>query len=217
MDDPKGHRQVASVAWLMIRMIFLTIVAEICDAQKYRNYYVDLGGFPECAAANCITSRQLSPSRLGCLEANLTTDCFCSTAVTPLACAPSGPSDEDNCWFELEDWFAGVCGKAGRTAPVIAASGVPACIHDCVFFWLASQGCRTRTRNCFCALPRRVTVDAAEGCLSRNCSSSEQNTFKPAVWRDTICTLGPADASGGEHHDSKLPKWTPLRYREKSP
>src|SRR5205814_2624922 len=82
---------------------------------QYRAYsgkdvLVNLTDFPQCAAVNCVKSDALSPSRLGCTEQTLTTSCLCETAVKPLACSPSGPSDQDSCWYNLENWFAGVCG-----------------------------------------------------------------------------------------------------------
>ena len=52
---------------------------------------VNVTGFPTCAYANCITSDQLSPSRLGCVAAELTTDCLCNNASTPLARRSVGP------------------------------------------------------------------------------------------------------------------------------
>jgi hypothetical protein len=145
---------------------------------------VNITGFPPCAVANCITSNQLSPSRIGCVASTLTTDCLCNNASTPLACAPSGPSDQDNCWCDLEDWFAGVC--QGSVA-LIELATVPQCMQSCVSDYLAEQGCHTQTRNCFCILPRQPLIDATASCLSQNCLKKMQSSFSPTTWHDNTC------------------------------
>jgi hypothetical protein len=64
---------------------------------------INITDFPTCAYTNCITSDQLDPSRLGCVEPELTPDCLCSRVLTLLSRSPEGPSDQDNCWSDLED------------------------------------------------------------------------------------------------------------------
>jgi len=148
---------------------------------------VNITGFPLCAYTNCITSDQLLPSRLGCVEPELTTSCFCTQAVTPLSCAPGGPSDESNCWFELEDWFAGACNKS---VPLIDPTTLPECARDCVLTFLINEGCASTTRNCFCILPRAPIVQAATNCWAANCSKKKVPPFSPSSWHDNICSLG---------------------------
>lgn len=157
---------------------------------------INISNFPECAYTSCITSDQLSPSRLGCVEPELTTDCFCCKAPTPLSCSPEGPSDQDNCWASLEDWFAGVC---NGSVALIDASTMPECIQDCVFNFLKTEGCATQTRNCFCIIPRNPIVQAATACYAANCTKKKASSFSPAEWHDNICNLGetPAYDQGG--------------------
>jgi hypothetical protein len=165
--------------------------ARLLEARNSTFYgQVNITGFPACAVANCITSDQLSPSRLGCIAPELTTDCLCINASTPLACAPSGPSDQDNCWYYLENWFAGVC--QGSVA-LIEPATMPQCIQSCVLDYLVEQGCPTQTRNCFCILPRQPLLDATVSCLSQNCLKKLQSSFSPTTWHDNTCLLGHTD------------------------
>lgn len=160
---------------------------------------IDVTNFPSCAVANCITSNQLSPSRLGCVAPQLTTDCLCHNASTPLACAPSGPSDQDNCWYELEDWFAGAC---QGSVPLLDSKSMPDCIESCVLSYISTAGCATHTRNCFCIIPRQPLVDAVSSCLSQNCLKKMQSSFSPAPWRDEICKLGQTGDYNQDSYDS---------------
>ena len=164
---------------------------------------VNISNFPRCATANCITSQQFSPSRLGCIEETLDTECFCKEAPTPLSCAPSGPSDENNCWYEMEDWFAGVCN--GSVAQVNGAT-VPECTRTCIFAALSTLGCRSPTRNCFCILSRQPVIDAAKSCLSHNCARKMRSSFSPESWRDTICKLGEVDVYDQARYDRYIRK-----------
>ncbi len=160
-------------------------------AKNESNYYgeVDISAFPSCAATNCITSKQFSPSRIGCTSAQLTTDCLCHKAPAPLACSPTGPSDEDNCWYQLEDWFSGACG--GNVTMVDPAT-LPECAEKCVLIALSTMGCRSPTRNCLCILGRQPLVDAVNSCVAQNCAKKMQSSFSPASWRDDICKTGQA-------------------------
>jgi len=148
---------------------------------------INITDFPKCAYTNCITSDQLSPSRLGCVEPELTLDCLCSQALTPLSCSPEGPSDQDNCWSDLEDWFAGTC---NRSVPLIDRATMPECIQDCVLDFFTTEGCPALTRNCFCILPRAPIIQAATSCYSANCTKKKQSSFSPSSWHDDICDSG---------------------------
>jgi len=150
---------------------------------------VDITAFPSCATANCITSQQFSPSRLGCNSAQLTKDCFCHKAPAPLSCSPTGPSDENNCWYQLEDWFSGACD--GNVTMVDSAT-IPQCAQQCVLIDLSGLGCRSLTRNCLCILGRQPVVDAVSSCVGMNCAKKMQSSFSPANWRDDICKTGNA-------------------------
>jgi hypothetical protein len=165
---------------------------------------IDITTFPSCAYTNCITSNQLSPARLGCVEPELTTSCLCSQAPTPLACSPEGPSDEDNCWSDLEDWFAGAC---NGSVPQVEAATMPECIQDCVFTFVRNEGCPAATRNCFCILPATPIVKAGTDCWSANCSRKKVPSFEPSSWHDDICDLGSAvdyDQSGYDEYLTKV-------------
>ncbi|KAK4207278.1 hypothetical protein QBC37DRAFT_456065 [Rhypophila decipiens] len=164
---------------------------------------IDATGFPPCAVTSCITSNQLSPSRLGCSGTpHLTTDCLCKEAPTPLQCVPSAPSDEDNCWYDAEDWFAGAC---SGVVPEINARTIPQCMQQCMFAQLSTMGCRNPTRNCFCVLDRKALLDAASNCLTgNNCVKKMQSSFQPDAWRDTICKLGETDSYDQEGYDKYI-------------
>lgn len=148
---------------------------------------IDFDSLPECARPYCNSTAALSPSRLGCIDATTTKDCFCKTAVAPLACVPSGPSSEDNCWYSVEDWFAGQC---DNSVPLIPADSMPSCLHDCAINWLRGKGCRTDTRNCFCKLDGRELVTAVDQCRKSGCMKHMQPGFDTAFWREQICSQG---------------------------
>lgn len=154
---------------------------------------VNITAFPSCARASCIISQQFSPSRIGCNSAELTTDCLCHKAPAPLSCSPSGPSDENNCWYQLEDWFSGACG--GNVTMVDPAT-IPECAQKCVFIALSGMGCRNPSRNCLCILDPQPVVDAAGSCVAQNCAKNMkmQPPFSAASWRDDICKVGQAAA-----------------------
>jgi hypothetical protein len=166
---------------------------------------INITNFPSCAYTSCITSDQLSPAQLGCIEPNLTTSCLCSQAPTPLACFPEGPSDQDNCWPTLEDWFAGACDDS---VPQIEPATMPECIQDCVFTFLRNKGCGpATTRNCFCILPATPVVKAAADCWSANCSRKKVPSFEPDSWHNYICALGSTadyDQSGYDGYLTKV-------------
>jgi hypothetical protein len=160
---------------------------------------VNITDFPACAYPNCITSDQLSPSRLGCVESQLTTDCLCEQAPTPLSCSPKGPSDQDNCWADLEDWFAGTC---NNNVPPLNSSTMPECVQDCILNFLKNEGCHAQTRNCFCILPRSPIIQAATTCYSANCTKKKASSFSPAEWHDNICNLGETASYDQKGYDS---------------
>jgi hypothetical protein len=165
---------------------------------------INIADFPKCAYTNCITSDQLDPSRLGCVEPELTPDCLCSQAPTPLSCSPEGPSDQDNCWYLLEDWFAGTC---NRSVPLIDRATMPECIQDCVLNFLGTEGCHAPTRNCFCILPRAPLIQAATSCYSANCTKKKESSFSPLSWHDNICDEGSTadyDQAGYDGHLSMV-------------
>ena len=171
-------------------------------------YYgsVNITGFPQCAYANCITSNQFSPSKLGCLDATLTTNCLCSKAATPLACSPKRPNDEDNCWWELEDWFKGICGSNIYT---VSEKTLPPCMHTCTFTTLVDAGCHTFSRNCLCILDEQTIVNSLNACMAKNCKLSHRMIpeFSPADWRDSICKLATVpdyDMAAFDRYDKKV-------------
>ncbi|KAK3377095.1 hypothetical protein B0T24DRAFT_620450 [Lasiosphaeria ovina] len=162
---------------------------------------IDISAFPSCAAASCIKSEQFSPSRIGCNSAKLTTDCLCHKAPTPLACSPEGPSDENNCWYQLEDWFSGACD--GNVTMVDPAT-IPQCAQKCTFVTLSSLGCRSPTRNCLCILGRQPVIDAVGSCVAQNCAKKMQGSFSSASWRDDICKTGQAGAYDQDAYDKYI-------------
>jgi hypothetical protein len=164
---------------------------------------INITTFPSCAYTNCITSDQLSPARLGCIEPELTASCLCDQAPTPLSCSPEGPSDQDNCWPDLEDWFAGAC---NGSVPQVDPATMPACIQDCVFTYLRNEGCAAATRNCFCILPAAPVVKAAADCWSANCSRKKVPSFSPESWHDDICDLGNTTEYDQSGYDAYLTK-----------
>lgn len=187
--------------WLKLALLLLlgAVNSEQSSApiKKYRllkergnkTYFgqVDITNFPSCAYTSCIASNQLSPARLGCTEPELTTSCLCNKAPTPLSCSPEGPSDQDNCWFELEDWFAGAC---NGSVPLVDPETLPECSRNCVLTLLKNEGYPVATRNCFCILPRVPVLKAATDCWAANCSKKKVPSFAPATWHDNICALG---------------------------
>jgi hypothetical protein len=142
---------------------------------------------PDCAKPYCNVSAALSPSRLGCIEQTLTKACLCEKAVTPLACVPTGPSSEDNCWYDSENWLAGQCDKK---VPVVPKTSMPACVQDCAINWMRKKGCRTDSRNCFCKLEGKELVAAVEQCKKASCMRHMSPGFDVAFWRDQVCAQG---------------------------
>lgn len=148
---------------------------------------MDLDSIPKCAQPYCNSTAAWSPSRLGCIGSTLTKDCFCKEAVTPLNCVPSGPSSEDNCWYDVEDWFAGQCSEE---VALISTHSMPECLRDCALNWLHGEGCLTDTRNCFCKLDGRAVVTMADKCRSAGCAKHMLPKFDAAFWREQICSQG---------------------------
>jgi hypothetical protein len=152
---------------------------------------VSLTYFPACANASCVTSGLLSPSRLGCTTPTLTQNCLCNVAVAPLKCAAIGPSDQDNCWFELESWFESVC----PTTKMLDPKDMPPCLWNCTIDAIVRQGCPSNsnfgsvTVNCFCELKDQAVINAAQSCMQSVCKSSNQY-FNVTSWRDNICLQG---------------------------
>lgn len=146
---------------------------------------INFDNFPECAKPHCNSSSSLSPSRIGCVETILTKDCLCTVAVTPLSCVPSGPSSEENCWYDVEDWFAGQC---DRNVALVPTASMPSCMADCTMTWLHTKGCRTDTRNCFCKLDGNEIVNAAEKCRRSGCMKHMQPGFNVPFWREQMCS-----------------------------
>ncbi|KAF3907475.1 hypothetical protein AA313_de0200102 [Arthrobotrys entomopaga] len=129
------------------------------------NATVDLSTIPKCAVANCITSDAWIPSRLGCLTGNLTYECFCQTAVAPLTCSPTPPDEDDNCFYELSTWFAGICGTESIRTVNLAA--IPACGRNCAAAMMSDQGCPDQSLNCVCqrdAIYNQTGLCLKEGC-----------------------------------------------------
>jgi hypothetical protein len=153
---------------------------------------VSLSDFPSCANASCVTSSLLMLTRLGCPAEGLTTDCLCSVAVTPLACAPLGPSDQDNCWFELEAWFASVC----PSVKMIDPGDMQACMSNCTIDAIVQKGCPADgktgsvTSNCFCKLEDTAVENAAALCKTDQCPKHFQPAFDIQDWRENICQQG---------------------------
>ena len=164
---------------------------------------VNITNFPQCGYPNCVTSDQLTPSHLGCTTPQLTVGCLCSEAPTPLSCYGSGPSDQNNCWYELEDWFSGAC---GGMVPVIQANTLPECVQKCVFDYLSTSGCKSDTRNCFCALATAPTVTAVGNCYNQNCTSKMAYSFSAASWQDDTCKLGQAATYDQASYDAYVKK-----------
>jgi hypothetical protein len=153
---------------------------------------VSLSDFPSCANASCITSGLLNPSRLGCTTGYLTTDCLCNASVTPLECAPLGPSDQDDCWFQLEAWYASVC----PSVKMIDPSDMPGCMSNCTIQAIVQQGCPADgntggvTWNCFCKLQDTAVENAAASCKKAHCPKHFQPAFDIQDWRKNICQQG---------------------------
>lgn len=159
-------------------------------SELFRREDVDFDALPECAKPHCNASDSMSPSRLGCVGPTLTKSCLCDEAVTPLACVPDGPSSEDNCWYNVEDWFAGVC---NNSIPRVAQNTMPECMADCATNWLRTKGCKTDTRNCFCKLDKTELVKSIEQCRKAGCMKHMKPVFEVAFWRENICSQGEAD------------------------
>jgi hypothetical protein len=156
---------------------------------------VSLADFPPCAQAVCVNSGELGPARLGCKQREhvLTEDCLCSEAVQPLACAPA-PSDEDNCFFNVQQWFAGICPSVKE----VKSGTMPECMSDCVTSAMHKQGCPVNgdtnqvTVNCFCALKDKAVIKTADGCWADIASCT--SPFNASAWRQDICSLGRMNA-----------------------
>jgi hypothetical protein len=186
--------------------IFLTVnsssISQSTSNQDYsvrrvlfRRGDIDFDKLPDCAKPYCNASDSLSPSRLGCVGPSLTKSCLCDEAVTPLECVPNGPSSEDNCWYNVEDWFAGIC---NNSVPQVAKNSMPSCMADCATNWFRTKGCKTDTRNCFCKLDRSELVKFTEQCRRSSCMKHMIPAFDVAFWADQICSQGEA----GEYNEA---------------
>ncbi|KAK6542328.1 hypothetical protein TWF694_006287 [Orbilia ellipsospora] len=133
------------------------------------NDTVDVSGVPECAVANCVTSGEWIPARLGCHTGNLTRECFCQTAVAPLTCSPKAPSSEDNCFYELQTWFSGICGQ--NAVRIADLSAIPDCGRDCTAAMITEEDCADDSLNCICQKPEIYNKTAT--CLSQACSNTK--------------------------------------------
>lgn len=149
---------------------------------------------PQCILADCVASDAFSMSCLGCTDNSLTTNCFCYEAVTPLRCVSVGPSDENNCWAQAEDWMLGICGGANYVDPLT----MPHCVAGCFLAYLASLGCAlsngTATRNCFCKVAQLDTKlelqTKMDQCQNAGCWKKMSPAFSYEPWKDSVCTLG---------------------------
>jgi hypothetical protein len=156
----------------------------------FRRDEINLDSLPNCARLFCNAKTSLSPSRLGCIGPTLTKRCLCEKAVTPLACVPSGPSSEDNCWYESEDWLAAQCDS---NIPVVPRTSMPSCLQYCAINWLRKKGCRSDTRNCFCKLDEKELITTVTECKKAGCVKKTNPDFDVAFWRDQACTRGEID------------------------
>jgi len=158
---------------------------------------VNLTTFPECATADCVASQSFLSSRLGCQNNTLTVGCFCDEALTPLNCVSTGPSDEDTCWSQSEDWMLGVCG----TVTLVPKDTMPDCIVECVATYLIDSGCGptngTVSRNCFCKLAqldakldKPKLPSTINKCKKGGCWRNMKPGFDYEEWKDGICTHG---------------------------
>lgn len=161
---------------------------------------VNLTTFPECATADCVASQSFLTSRLGCQSSELTVGCLCDEALAPLDCVPTGPSDEDSCWSESENWMLGVCGKAN----LVNKDTMPNCIVECVATYLVDSGCGpsngTVSRNCFCKLAeldakldKPKLPSTINGCKKGGCWKNMKPDFEYEEWKDGICIHGLAE------------------------
>jgi CFEM domain-containing protein len=148
---------------------------------------VNLTGIPQCAAATCLNATALTPAKLGCDGTTLTKTCFCETAITPLSCAPYGPSDKDPCWDEMEAWFASICGE---NASKLLLNGLPTCAQSCAREYIMEMECQSLTRNCFCELNNGILNKAVGCCVINNCPMHMVRGFASDAWRDVMCQYG---------------------------
>jgi len=148
---------------------------------------VNLTGIPQCAAATCLNGTALTPAELGCDGTTLTKTCFCETAVTPLSCAPHGPSGKDHCFDNMENWFAGIC---GQDASQLQLNGLPTCAQSCVSEYILKMGCQALTRNCFCELNGDILNSSVSCCVTSNCPVDMVGGFSANIWRDLTCQYG---------------------------
>lgn len=153
---------------------------------------VSLEHFPTCGKTNCVTSGLLDPPRLGCSSTNLTTHCLCDEAVAPLTCAPLGPSDDNNCWFELQQWFSNVCPQV----KILDPRDMPNCVSKCALDAVVGQHCPadattgTVTINCFCKLKDQAVINAVEACKRGSCPKHFRPAFNVTAWRENLCRQG---------------------------
>lgn len=148
---------------------------------------VNLTRIPQCAAATCLNGTALTPAKLGCDGTTLTKTCFCETAIAPLGCAPYGPSEEDHCFDDMEDWFTGIC---GQNASQLELNGLPSCAQSCAAKYILGMSCQALTRNCFCALNEDILNSSIGCCVTSNCPQDMVGEFSANVWRDVMCQYG---------------------------
>lgn len=174
---------------------------------------INVSTFPECGKADCVASQAFSASRLGCKSSTITVGCFCEDSLTPLNCLPAGPSDEDNCWSESEDWMLGTCGKA----ILVDKDSLPECIVGCVSTHLVNLGCGptngTVSRNCFCKLAQ---LDAKlekpelwkkiEECKKNGCWQHMSPDFSYEEWKDSVCIHGIVEKYNQKAYNSYVKK-----------
>lgn len=195
------------VATIRCATVGASLTARV-DGSPTLTALVNFSNFPECAKADCIVSQSFAASRLGCKTANVTVGCICDDALTPLNCVPSGPSDEDLCWSNSEDWMLNQCGKAN----LIRRETIPKCMVECVSTYLVDAGCGpsngTVSRNCFCKLAQLDTKldkpnlpKVFEDCKKARCWKRMTPQFSYAEWKDGICTHGTVEKYNQRAYD----------------
>jgi hypothetical protein len=213
---PSNHSPTLIMASrVMFTMAMISLVAAVPrpGILSLDTSTVPTNAFPACASTNCVTSGLLTPARLGCATANLTTDCLCNVAVTPLSCSPLGPSDQSHCWFDLEQWFSGVCPSVKTIAP----SQMPGCMSNCTIEAIQQLGCPVDsdsgsvTLNCFCELGDVAVENAAASCRTHKCPNHFQPSFVIQEWRKSICQQGYTNDYDEAAYDGYMKKVKSIR------
>jgi len=154
--------------------------------------------FPICGYPQCVKSGAITPARLGCSGSVLDSKCLCNQTLSPLACAPRGPSDEDNCWFEIEDWLNGFC----PSVKVLDPNMMPDYLADCSLAHFVDQGCSATNGsvsvNCLCTLKRDAVTMRMRDCQTSGCWHKLSPGFSPDAMLDSTCVTGV-----GESYDQK--------------